>query len=155
MVFDDDFTTVSSVGNDKNSPTYWNEIDLEAFTVRISLDPNATVNLQDDWLTTEEMEEKSRQKIRTDRLRDSFDPNPPSLATGLPTYGEHKPDFFNVMRSCHQKHLSQVQLLDQFQILLNHLERLPRKKYLRLRELQLESVLEKTKDNIWGVMRDD
>ena len=63
MVFDDAFTTVSSDGNDENLPTFWNQIDIEAFTLRIPLDSNSTVNLQDDWLTTEELEEKSRQKI--------------------------------------------------------------------------------------------
>ena len=148
LVFDDAFTTVSSVGDDENPPRFWNEINLEACTLRIPLDSNIMVNLQDDWFTTEELEEKSRQKIRTDRVRDSFDPNSPSLVNDFPTDREHTPDFLSVMRSRHQKHLSQVHLLEQLQRRLNHLDRLPRKKNSRLKELQLESVLEKTKDNI-------
>ena len=57
MVFDDTFNTVSSVGEDESPPTFWNEIHLEACTLRIPLDPNTTVNIQDDWLTTESLEE--------------------------------------------------------------------------------------------------
>ena len=51
------------------------------------------VNLQDDWIITEELE-KSWQKIQTDRVRDSFDQYPPALVTEFPTDGEHKPDYF-------------------------------------------------------------
>ena len=58
VVFDDTFTKVESIPEDTDPPSFWNEIDHEAKIFQIPLDPNVDTSLQDDWLTTEELEEK-------------------------------------------------------------------------------------------------
>ena len=63
MVFDDTSTTVESIPEDKDTPSFWNKIDLEAKSIQIFLDPNIDTSLEDDCLTTEESEEKSREKL--------------------------------------------------------------------------------------------
>ena len=63
VVFDDIFTTVESILENKHPPSFWNEIYLEAKILQIPLDPNVDTSLQYDWITTEELDEKSREKL--------------------------------------------------------------------------------------------
>ena len=53
------FTTVESIPKDKDPSRFGNEIDLEAKSLQTPSDKNLDTSLQDDWLTTEELEEKS------------------------------------------------------------------------------------------------
>ena len=45
VVFDDTFTTVSSIPEDQDPPSFLNEIDLEAKSLQIHLDPNVDTSL--------------------------------------------------------------------------------------------------------------
>ena len=76
VVFEDTFTTVESIPEDRDPPSFWNEIDLEAKSLQIPLDSNVDTSLQDDWLTTEELEENPREKLLSEFIRVTFDPNP-------------------------------------------------------------------------------
>ena len=78
MIFNDTFTTVSSIPKDQDLPSFWNEIELETKSLQITLDPSVDTSLQDDWLTTEELKEKSREKLRSERIQMNFytDPSP-------------------------------------------------------------------------------
>ena len=53
VVFDDTFTTVEYISGNKDPPSFWNEIDLEAKSLQTSLDPNVYTSFQDYWMTTE------------------------------------------------------------------------------------------------------
>jgi hypothetical protein len=58
-MFDDEFSTVSSIASDEDPPSFWNEIDLLDHIHRIPLDPESTVELQNEWLTPAKVEEQS------------------------------------------------------------------------------------------------
>ena len=74
VVFDDDFSTVQSIPEGNDPPPWWNEINLEENTLRIPLDDDATLLLDKDWLSPEELEERSRRNIRQTQLRQAFNP---------------------------------------------------------------------------------
>jgi hypothetical protein len=54
VVFDDQFTTVSSIEREIDPPSPWEEFCLES-AIRIVTD-HPTTYLKDDWLTEEELE---------------------------------------------------------------------------------------------------
>jgi hypothetical protein len=58
VVFDDQFTTVSSIEREIYPPSHWEDVCLES-AVRIVTDHPKTY-LKDDWLKKEELEEKRR-----------------------------------------------------------------------------------------------
>ena len=67
-VFDDDFSTVLSIAENAEPPLWWNVLDLEENSIRISLSKDDPSRLNKDWLSTEELEETSRQEIRDKHL---------------------------------------------------------------------------------------
>ena len=69
VVFDDDFSTVCSIPANADPPSWWNEIDLEENSIQIPLDENTPAILDKDWLSPEELEERSRHNIRQAQLR--------------------------------------------------------------------------------------
>jgi hypothetical protein len=66
-VFDDHFTTVSSIGQDNSPPNHWADLCLEN-SIPIVEDQETSdkspMSLNDEWLTTEEMLEKQRARFR-------------------------------------------------------------------------------------------
>ena len=72
MVFDDIFSTVMSLPDDQEPPFFWNKIDLEAKNLQIPSDSNAHRTLQYGWLTPEELEVKSREKLKSEYIRVTF-----------------------------------------------------------------------------------
>jgi hypothetical protein len=69
VVFDDQFTTVSSIEREMDPPSHWGDLCLES-AVRIVTDHPATY-LKDDWLTEEELEEKHRDLQRAKTIREA------------------------------------------------------------------------------------
>ena len=68
-MFDDDFSTVCSIPVNTDPPSWYDEIDLEENSIQISLDENTPALLDKDWLSPEELEERSRHNIRQAQLR--------------------------------------------------------------------------------------
>jgi hypothetical protein len=66
VVFDDHFTTVSSIGQDDSPPNHWADLCLEN-SISILEDQETSdkspMSLNDEWLTTEEMLEKQRAQV--------------------------------------------------------------------------------------------
>ena len=75
VVFDDTFSTVISIDEDENPPSFWNDIDLDSHIHRIPLDEDENAELRNDWLTPPELEEKSRRELRSKKIRASFNPS--------------------------------------------------------------------------------
>jgi len=88
VVFDDLFTTVSSIAREEEPPSHWEDLCLEQ-SVYIPQDATATSYLNDDWLTPEEREIKRRESHRENRVRDTFTPStdtePPSPTVSVPS----------------------------------------------------------------------
>ena len=76
VVFDDEFSTVSSIAPEETPPSFWNEIDLLDHVHRIPLDPDSNIDLQNEWLTPAEVEERSRSQSRQRVLRQSSSSGP-------------------------------------------------------------------------------
>ena len=76
MVFDDTFSTDQSIPEGSDPPPWWNVVDLEENTLRIPLDDDSSPLLDKDWLSQEELEERSRRNIRQTQLRQAFTPTP-------------------------------------------------------------------------------
>jgi hypothetical protein len=77
VVFDDYFSTVSSVEREIDPPNHWAELCLE-HTTYIPTEPmpdESTHFLDDDWLTLDEREIKSRTIARSDAIRTTFVPD--------------------------------------------------------------------------------
>jgi Integrase core domain. len=93
VVFDDSFSSVESIRADSDPPDFWNAVDLDAFTVRIPLDPSDSDAslLPDDWLTPHELEEKRRRLSRQGRIRDSYIPSSSGHAVASPSTGSTVP----------------------------------------------------------------
>ena len=72
VVFDDDFSTASSIISDNEPPSFWNTIDLEHNTLRIHLDTDSPIFLGKEWLTPSELEEQPRSNIKQSQPRKSF-----------------------------------------------------------------------------------
>ena len=68
-MFDDNFTTVPSRNENLDPPPWWNVVDLEENSVRIPLDDGDSPLIDKDWLSPEELEERSRHDIRQKQLR--------------------------------------------------------------------------------------
>ena len=60
VVFDDSFSTVASLQDIDEPPSFWNEFELDEFLYQIPLDRNTTISLDDEWLTPQEREERER-----------------------------------------------------------------------------------------------
>jgi hypothetical protein len=69
VVFDDLFTTVPSIERENEVPEHWAELCLENSThLMLDYPPE---NLNDDWLTEEELEIKRRHHNRDKRIREA------------------------------------------------------------------------------------
>jgi hypothetical protein len=53
VVFDDYFSTVSSIDKDTDPPDHWTDVCLDN-TIRIATDDMSNLSLHDEWLTEEE-----------------------------------------------------------------------------------------------------
>jgi hypothetical protein len=53
VVFDDFFSTVSSIDKDIDPPDHWTDLCLDN-TIRIATDDTSNLSLHDEWLTEEE-----------------------------------------------------------------------------------------------------
>jgi hypothetical protein len=75
VVFDDSFSTVSSIAIDSPPPDFWTVANIESCIHRVPVEPNdpSTSLLPDDWLTPHELEEKRRHACRQSRIRSSYD----------------------------------------------------------------------------------
>ena len=69
VVFDNDFSTVPSISENAEPPPWWNELDLENRSLRVPLDDDDPSFLDKDWLSADELEERSRQEVRNKQLR--------------------------------------------------------------------------------------
>ena len=101
VVFDDHFSTVTSVEREMDPPHHWAELCLENATY-IPTDPtdvgangdSTTMFLDDDWLTPEELDAKIRSGHLQTTIRDTFEPeaaptlppaSAPTATISLPT----------------------------------------------------------------------
>ena len=84
VVFDDTFSTVISVSESEEPPEFWTEILLDDFRYRIPLDDDVNPELNDDWLTPPELEEKNRRLVRRQKIRSTF-----TQSTTLPAVTDH------------------------------------------------------------------
>jgi hypothetical protein len=83
VVFDDHFSTVSSVEREIDPPEHWADLCLEEDSTYIPTDfstdeGGALIFLDDDWLTPDEREFKARALTRQATVRTTFDPTPPT-----------------------------------------------------------------------------
>jgi hypothetical protein len=78
VVFDDTFSTVSSLAVDSAPPDFWTAANLESCIYRVPVDPDdpSCSLLPDDWLTPHELEEKRRNTYRRSQIRSSYLPEP-------------------------------------------------------------------------------
>jgi hypothetical protein len=87
IVFDDHFSTVSSVEREINPPDHWADLCLEdAMSVPTDSSPLSSTRsnfLDNDWLTLEERELKGHASARQQAVQDTFLPLP-SLPTIAP-----------------------------------------------------------------------
>ncbi len=85
VVFDDSFSTVASLGDDTEPPTFWNDLCLEN-TEYIPTESTDAVpfHLADDWLTETERTAKQRDLQRQEEIRNRMTtagiPRTPALA---------------------------------------------------------------------------
>ena len=82
VVFDDSFSTVASLQDIDESPSFWIGFDLDEFLYQIPLDKDSAILLDDDWLTPQEREERERQNVRATQIRDRDQPMPALLTNG-------------------------------------------------------------------------
>ena len=85
VVFDNDFSTVESIPEGSDPPTWLNVVDLEENTVYIPLDDDATLFLDNDLLSPEELEEISCRNIQQTHLRQVFIPATTQLPNSTPS----------------------------------------------------------------------
>ena len=75
VVFDDHFSTVTSIAREEEPPAHWDELCLEN-TTYIHTEASAsdtTIYLEDDWLTPDERVVKERQAQRQTAVRTTYD----------------------------------------------------------------------------------
>ena len=77
-MFDDVFSTVTSISNNDPPPNFWNEIDIDEFMYIIPLGDYSVVTLNDEWLTPQEREEKECAQVKQVQLRARYQPDPNS-----------------------------------------------------------------------------
>ena len=72
VVFDDNVSTVKSIDDNDDPPSFWNDIQLDEFTTYIPNEAQGSHTLNDEWITPIEVEEKQRVQSRSDIIRSSF-----------------------------------------------------------------------------------
>ena len=91
VVFDDDFSTVSSLPSTDDIPDFWSKLSLDpmeelspSIVTRIPLDPTSSIEVEDIWLPADELEEKRRSESASSRIRQvNIDPS----STSHPSLG--------------------------------------------------------------------
>lgn len=63
VVFDDLFSTVSSIYDIDETPSFWNEFDLDEFMYQIPLEKSSGIILNNEWLAPQERERKEKGKM--------------------------------------------------------------------------------------------
>jgi hypothetical protein len=95
VVFDDYFSTVSSVERETDPPEHWADLCLEDSTyipTEFTTNQGGTpVFLDDDWLTPDERAFKARALVRHDTVRGTFDPSPPLPAASVRPFPRTSP----------------------------------------------------------------
>ena len=89
VVFDDDFSTVASIGEDEPPLSFWNEFDIDDFMYKVQLDDTSNTYLQDEWLTPQEREEAERDRVRLAQLRSKVQSTPTSSELRLLSSSSH------------------------------------------------------------------
>ena len=77
MVFNNALITVQSISDDKYPPVFCNDIELDLFSHKLPLEPGHIPVLHDEWLTTEEREDKIRFIQCEDHIHASYQPYQP------------------------------------------------------------------------------
>ena len=78
--FDNTFSTVESIGENKDPPDFWSQLDLEQ-AHRVEVDDAEQLFLQVEWLSDDEKEVKRRAITIFDKIRNSFgSPSAPSIS---------------------------------------------------------------------------
>ena len=85
VVFDDTFSTVESLHANADPPPFWDQIGLDetvysAHVHRIPLDSDSTLRLSSEWLTPQELEERTRRDVRAVNVRGTYAPTQPITA---------------------------------------------------------------------------
>ncbi|KAI2499350.1 hypothetical protein MHU86_15132 [Fragilaria crotonensis] len=84
VVFDDRYSTVTSIGSDDDPPSDWDDLCLDnSLYVPTDTAPDTPVHLHDDWLTDAEREVKYRDLQRQDRVRNLQHPQPSTPTSPL------------------------------------------------------------------------
>jgi hypothetical protein len=79
VVFDDMFSTVTSIGIEEDAPDFWKELLIDSRQM-VPLDEGTErVFLQDDWLTSDEIEDKRRYNARLNVIRPTYAPRPTTV----------------------------------------------------------------------------
>ena len=79
VVFDDMFSTVVSIGITDDAPAFWQDLLLDS-RQQVPVDdegPDEQIYLDDDWLTSEEIDSKRRQQSRVNTVWMSYMPKTP------------------------------------------------------------------------------
>jgi len=73
-VFEDSFSTVPSLNENEEVPSFWSEIELAAHIFQVPLDESSILQLGNEWLAPEELQQQSRAEKRETCVRQSFIP---------------------------------------------------------------------------------
>lgn len=68
IVFDDSFSTLSSLNSIDGPPSFWNEIDLDRFLYQIPLDKDSGIIFGDEWLTPQQREERETNNVQATQI---------------------------------------------------------------------------------------
>jgi hypothetical protein len=82
VVFDDLFSTVSSIGREEEPPDHWQYLCLHSHYVASD---EKHSHLADEWLTPQERESKRRQIEHETKVRHTFEPKQQAPAVSVPT----------------------------------------------------------------------
>ena len=60
VVFDDTFSIIQYIYDDKHPPLFWNNVAIDSFIHQVPLVPGNSIVIHDEWLTPAEWEEKGK-----------------------------------------------------------------------------------------------
>lgn len=84
--FYDEFSSVESMIVDESPPSFWNEFNIESHTLHIPRDRDSTAVLSDEWLSDSDLEKKSKSFVRSNEIRQNFNPSSSSnIISDYPT----------------------------------------------------------------------
>ena len=88
VIFIDDFSTITLISADTDPLSLWNVVDLKENSMCVPLYGNSRVLLEKDWLSSEELEERSYHNIRQAQLCKAITPSTALVPTPLATLTE-------------------------------------------------------------------